>query len=206
MILTPHAERAIETLRIGEHVVTASGAPKTVRWLGRMHCVRPASGTWDWDTAPIRVARNALGDNVPARDLCVSNAHCFLIDGYLVKAVDLINGVTITKCIDYDASELTYYHIELDTHDVVLANGAPAESLRGDERRKHFDNYVEYERLYGPALPVHALCAPIVGYYGGRDALKSRLRSAIAVIYDFRRPLDVIRDDVEARAHRTIAA
>jgi Hint domain len=60
---------------------------------------------------------------------CISHRHALLIDDVLVAAGNLINGTTITR---YDASELAeleFFHIKLELHDVIYAEGAPCETL-----------------------------------------------------------------------------
>ena len=91
---------------------------------------------------------------------------------------------------------------------MVLAEGAPCESLLAkSESRKVFDNYEDYVALYGD-LPTDAMTpfAPIASFNGGRSELRSRLRSALAPVIDVRRPIDVARDTVEARALLSKAA
>ena len=78
---------------------------------------------------PIRIAWSALGPNIPHAELYVSEAHALLIDGVLVAAGNLVNDATITR---YDArglDELEFFHIKLERHDVIYAEGAPSETL-----------------------------------------------------------------------------
>jgi hypothetical protein len=91
---------------------------------------------------------------------------------------------------------------------VLLAEGAACETLLVTaENRSEFSNADEHAGLYG-ALPVVAMapCAPIAEHGGRRGALSSRLRSALAPVVDFRRPADVVRDDLDARAQLSRAA
>jgi hypothetical protein len=62
----------------------------------------PDTKAWVKNVLPIRVARSALGPDVPHADLSVTQTHALLLDGVLVAAGNLINGMTITR---YDASE-----------------------------------------------------------------------------------------------------
>jgi hypothetical protein len=123
------------------------------------------------------------------------------LNGVLVPAEDLINGSTICA-VDPGAEVAIYFHIELDRHDVLLADGAPCESLLASvETRRNFDNFVEFLVRYGAdAMTPMAPFAPVVGFNGGRSQLRSRLRSAFAPIIDVRQPLDIVRDTLEARA------
>ena len=68
-------------------------------------------------------------------------SHSLLIDGVLVPAEALINGTTITRYEAREYDELEFFHIKLESHDVVYAEGVPAETLlrcrriRGQFRR-----------------------------------------------------------------------
>ncbi len=204
---TPDGEIAIEKLSIGDLVVTQNGAARAIRWIGRMTIERCLGAPWPEDVQPVRVAAGAFGANVPHRDLYVSCAHMVHLGGVLIPVRDLINGRTIAVA-DIESEQQVYFHVVLDTHDVLLAEGEPCESLLiSAETLPSFDNYAEYLALYGEPSAVYAApCAPIMSFNGGRGELKSRLRSALAPVIDIRRPLDVVRDEIEARALLSKAA
>ncbi len=77
------------------------------------------------DTWPVRVTAGAFGNSLPARDLLLSPDHAVFVDGALVPVRHLINGGTT---VQEPADEVTYYHVELATHDVILAEELPRES------------------------------------------------------------------------------
>ena len=81
---------------------------------------------------------HALADNIPHHDLRVTKGHSLFIDGLLIPVEYLVNHRTILW--DDRAQEVTVYHVELDTHDVLLSNGLPAESYRDDGNRWLFQN------------------------------------------------------------------
>ena len=87
---------------------------------------------------PVVVCKGALADNVPHRDLRVTKGHSLLIDGVLIPVEFLVNHRSIIW--DDRAQEVSIYHVELDTHDVLLAAGAPAEGYRDDGNRWLFRN------------------------------------------------------------------
>jgi Hint domain len=87
---------------------------------------------------PVIVRKGALVDNVPNRDLRVTKAHLLYIDGVLIPVEFLVNHRTILW--DDRAQEVAICHVELDSHDVLIANGAPAESYRDDGNRWLFQN------------------------------------------------------------------
>ncbi len=200
-LLTPAGEVPIETLAIGDLLVTHDGEERPIRWIGYRSVRRDDATGWPEGSLPIRIQKDALGNGCPHRDLYVSRAHLLYLDGVLVPAGDLINGTTLATAVP-DVDVIHYVHVELDRHDVLVAEGAPCDSLLpAAALRRSFDNYADYVAQYGAsAAAVPALFAPLAGFKGGRSQLTSRMRSAIAPIVDIRRPLDVVRDDLEARA------
>ena len=90
----------------------------------------------------------ALGEGVPARDLYVSPDHGIAIDGLLINAIALVNGHSIYQ-VDAPLDGFTYYHVELENHALLFAEGAAAESyLPQNQERMSFENGSEYEDLY----------------------------------------------------------
>lgn len=146
LIATPGGETAIEDLRIGDAVVTADGRTRPVRWVGRQTIVTVFADPLR--TLPVRVAADALGEGLPARDLYVSPEHALLVSGVLVQAGALVNGTTITRVADLP-ERFTYFHVELDNHALVLAEGVPAETFVDNVTRRRFDNFAEHVALYG---------------------------------------------------------
>ncbi len=151
-IATPAGERAVETLGIGDLVTTADGRSAAVRWVGR-RTMRP-EGENGYRFAdplvylPICIRAGALGQALPRRDLLLSTDHAVLIDGLLVQAGALVNGVSVLRQTRLPET-FTYYHIELPDHALVLAEGVPAETFVDNVTRMGFDNWAEHEALYG---------------------------------------------------------
>ena len=146
---------------------------------------------------PVRIARSALAPDLPRADLYVTAAHSLLIDGVLVPAEMLINGTTITRYEASETDELEYFHIKLESHDVVYAEGVPAETLLNVEESAV--NFADYFRRYGAPTREEARCAPYVHAFGGREEFKSRSRSALSPWIDLRNRADVVRDQLEER-------
>ena len=105
------------------------GGLRPVQWIGR-YPIRKSDPSKPWvkDALPVRIARSALAPNVPHADLCVTALHGLLIDGVLVPAEALINGTTIAR-YEPEGNEMEFFHIKLESHDVIYAEGAPAETL-----------------------------------------------------------------------------
>uniref|UniRef100_UPI003F9C21F4 Hint domain-containing protein n=1 Tax=Rhodoblastus sp. TaxID=1962975 RepID=UPI003F9C21F4 len=172
-ILTENGEVAVEDLRIGDPVVTASGAPRPIVWIGtRAYSARFAGN--NPDLLPIRFRAASLAEGVPARDLLVSPKHAMFLDGVLIPAEHLVNGATIVQ--EKPEDDFHYFHIELESHDVLIAEGALSESFVDDDSRSMFQNAHEYKKLYPEARrkePVY--CAPRVGDGFALDRVRRRL-------------------------------
>ena len=199
-IKTTNGEVSIEELRIGDNVLTASGEIKPIKFVGRRKVSRERNRPWNGD-GPVKISRFAIDGKAPYSDLYVSPAHAIYIDGILIRASNLVNGVTIVAIAKPEALSLTYLHIELDTHEAILAEGLAVESFQRDNPHA-FDNADEYVRLYGsPGEPLTPF-APILRYRSNRQELASHMRSALAPVYDLRKPIEKVRDRVNDRLAR----
>jgi antigen 43 len=166
LIGTPGGEVPVEKLKIGAQVLTAHNGPRKIRWIGRGKVLStPGKHT---AATPVIVCKGALADNVPTRDLHVTKAHSLYIDGVLIPVEFLVNHRTILW--DDRGQEVEIYHIELDRHDVILANGAPAETFRDDGNRWLFQNAYS-----GWGLPPQEPCAPVLTGGPVVDAIWRRL-------------------------------
>lgn len=167
-------EVAIEALAIGDLVVTASGDQRAVRWIGtRSYSGRFASR--NPDALPVRFKAGSLADNVPVRDLLISPKHAMFLDGVLVPAEYLVNGLSIIKETRVD--RVDYYHVELDSHDVLLAEGAASESFVDDGGRAIFQNAHEYAALFQHERRREAVyCAPRLDQGFLLEATRKRIR------------------------------
>ncbi|MGQ0335435.1 Hint domain-containing protein [Halomonas elongata] len=147
MIATPDGEVAVETLSIGDLVLTADGKAIPVKWIGHQSPGKRISGL---NKLPVRISEGALGSNLPNQDLVVTEDHGMVIDGLVINAGALVNQDTIDYVPRHELpKDATYYHIETEGHEVILANGAEAETYVDYLTRQSFDNYAEYVALYG---------------------------------------------------------
>lgn len=134
LIRTTKGDVAVEDLRVGDTVITAYDRRRPIKWIGHreVDCRVLDDPSKDW---PIRIAAHAHGVNRPARDLFVSPFHRILVGEQLIPARSLVNGTTITQ-VERDV--VTYWHVELESHGVLLANNLPAESYEDRGNRGFF--------------------------------------------------------------------
>ena len=145
-ILTDKGEIAVENFAIGDRVVTAEGKLEPIKWIG-YQTIQPNQVKNPLRGYPILIKAGALGNNLPQRDLYVSPDHAMYFEGVLINAGALVNGTSIIKTEPKEA--FTYYHVELENHALLLAEGASAESyLPQNEDRLAYENGAEYEELY----------------------------------------------------------
>ena len=178
-IRTPDGERPIEVFGSRRRGRGAFWGLRADQGNGQSHTVNSESAKWvGKSNLPVLVRRGALGENSPNADLCLTAWHSVYVDGFLIPVGDLVNGISIIfEAVD-GRDTLDFFQIELDSHDMLDAQGAFCESLyrAGTER-----------------------CAPLLRLCGGRSQLRSRLRSAASLVVDRRQPIDVIRDNLEER-------
>ena len=201
-IRTVSGDRKIEDLAVGDLLPTMFGGLRPVQWIGRYSLKKSdSSRPWVKDARPVRIARSALASNVPHADLYVTAAHSLLIDGVLVPAELLINGTTITR-YEPEGDELEFFHIKLESHDVVYAEGAPAETLL--DVSESFANFPDYLRRYGMPTRQETPCVPVIPIHGGRVELLSRARSALSPWIDLRGRADIVRGRLEEGAYSLV--
>jgi len=183
LILTARGDVPVEELLIGDELITVSGEARPIKWIGR----RSYGGRFmigRKDILPICIKTGALSENIPKRDLWISPHHAMLIDGMLIEGKDLVNGVTIVQA--QQASKVEYFHIELETHDVLLAEGAASETFIDDDSRGMFHNAHEFAALYPADAAGNvfaAYCAPRIDAGAVLDGIRRRInrRAGIAM-------------------------
>ncbi len=149
-ILTLAGERAVETLCVGDLVPVADGRRlRRIVWIGstRIDLGRHAEPN---KVAPVRIAQGAFAPGMPHRDLVVSPDHAVWTGGSMIPAYLLANGTTIRR--EATTGSVTYWHIELDGHDLMLAEGLAAESYLDTGNRALFAGNQGDRRLHPDLL------------------------------------------------------
>ncbi len=168
-IATPDGATDVASLRPGDAVRArrdAAWETHVVQWVGRVTVdlrrhPRPERA------APIRVRRDAFAPGMPHRDLLISPDHALFIDGALIQAQALVNGATIAQ--EFRA-RVTYVHVELERHALLLAEGVPAESYLDTGNRAVFAGEAGVRALHPELAPTAAwrfawqelACAPLL--------------------------------------------
>jgi hypothetical protein len=181
LILTDEGEIPVEHLAVGDLVPTEGGGLEPIIWVGSRHvdCRRHPRPL---QVLPVCIRAHAFGPNEPRRDLFLSRDHAIFAEGVLIAVKHLINGDSIRQI---DTPSVTYVHIELPRHGVILAEGLAAETYLDTGDRAGFAGA-------GPAIALHpafgsercdvSVVAKAKGYapprVSGREVTKLRARLA----------------------------
>jgi hypothetical protein len=149
-IALPQGELLVERLRAGMTVLTAAGEARKIVWMGH-RVVDVAAHPQPQSVRPVRIAAHAFGNGRPARNLLLSPDHAIWHDGVLVPAQLLINGRSVRPG---PIGIARYYHVELASHDLLLAEGLAVESYLDTGNRELLG--ASGTRRTGPR------CAPLV--------------------------------------------
>ena len=144
-ILTENGYVAIENLHVDDKVVTKGKIHneeyinledeeklETIIWTGKFNLSNLTSVS-----LPICITANSLGENFPFEDLYVSPVHRILLEGKMVQAKELVNEKTIFQ--DDKCNDVVYYHLELESHSAIMANGVLSESYLDVDNRHIFE-------------------------------------------------------------------
>ena len=177
LIRTERGDVPVESLSLGDRVLTRSDAIAAVVWIGRrqVNCSRHPDPARVW---PVRVRQDAFADGIPARDLWLSPDHAVFADGVLIPIKYLINRTTI---VQEHVAHVHYFHVELDRHNVLFANGLAAESYLDTGNREQFEGGAEYISLHPDFSPLswENACLPLCTEGPPLVAFRRRLRERV---------------------------
>ncbi len=127
----------VEDLTVQDEVKIHSGAFKKIQWVGRSK-IGAEQIKRQPKLQPIKIEAGALGRNLPTRDLWVSRQHRMMVSSSVAERVTgsqdvLVAAIKLTELpgiyIDDTCQDVEYFHIALEGHEIVYADGAPAESF-----------------------------------------------------------------------------
>lgn len=141
MLATPHGEKPIEDLVVGDRIITRDNGLQDIRWIGRRGLTR-VELLANPHLKPVLIRAGSLGDSLPDRDMLVSPNHRMLVANdktalyfeeheVLVSAKHLIDQKGVKQV---ETLGTQYLHLMFDRHEVVLANGAWSESFQPGDR------------------------------------------------------------------------
>jgi hypothetical protein len=183
-IASEGGETAVEDLKIGDLVALYHGGVAPIVWIGRrrVDATRHPNPSAIW---PVRIRAGAFGEHLPKRDLFLSPDHAVYVDEMLIPVKSLINGTSIARLM---CDDVTYYHVELARHDVLLAEGLSCESFLDTGGKRQFEASGVAIALY-PDFSTFRWeaegCAPLIVTGRKFDEVRRRL-NAIATIVDRR--------------------
>ena len=142
----------MEDLAPGDRASARFAGIAPIKWIGHRHvdCARHPDPRSVW---PVRIKQGAFADELPCRDLLVSPDHAVYCCGNLIPARRLVNGASI---VQERRDEAVYYHVELDRHDLLLAEGLLVESYLDTGNRGAFENGAS-------PIPLHSAFASNTG-------------------------------------------
>ena len=137
MILTDQGERAVETLRPGDRVMTRDHGWQAIRWIGSRRVDGSLLRAFP-KMRPVRIGAGTLGPDLPRRDLYVSQQHRILVGSRIAErifgqpevlvAARFLTGIP-GIAVDESDDGLDYFHLLFNRHEIVISEGAQTESL-----------------------------------------------------------------------------
>ena len=181
-IRTRRGDVVVEDLVEGDVVpMEIDGGEAPIVWIGRsdVDCAHHPRPRTVW---PVLISAHAFGPSMPERDLLLSPDHAVYVDEVLIPVGQLANGTSIAQV---PVGKVTYYHVELPRHDVLLAEGLPVESYLDTGDRSNFANGGGPMRLFphflsAPNAPVvweARGCAPLIVTGPKLDAVRERVNA-----------------------------
>lgn len=158
LIETSLGPRKVEELWIGDSVVTAGGGTTAVKWIGRQELRPLLAGA---EAQPVRIRDGALGGGLPRGDLTLSADHGLVLDGFVINAGALVKGRGIDFVpLDELPDRVLYFHVETEAHELILAEGVPAETYLEHVTPHAFENGAERAARTIPEMHLPRITSP----------------------------------------------
>ena len=161
-LATESGEVEVQSLRVGDRVrAVLTGRWEKVEWIGHrvIDCTRHPRKEQVW---PIRISAHAFGPCQPGRDLFLSPHHGVYVNDVLIPVGLLVNGTTVRQI---QLPAIDYWHVELPRHEVILAEGMPAETYLDTGDRTDFlgaGPFTTLFPLFGARRADGEGCAPLI--------------------------------------------
>lgn len=129
----------VEDIRIGDEILTLVNGVKETRaviWAGKAEAMIRPDLPNDLSGYPVRIVKDALGENLPFKDMLITSEHCLYLEGAFVPVRMLINGITVFY--DTTIRQYEYFHIETERHSIISADGVWSESYLDTGKRQSF--------------------------------------------------------------------
>lgn len=168
---------AVEDLVAGDLVRSLSGEMKPLRWVGRRAVSGDFAARHPAKSLPVCLSAGALGEALPLRDLWLSPEHCLHHAGALIPARSLVNGTSVVQ--RHPARELVYFHLLLDVHDVIFAEGVESETYRPANNLFGFQNRESFPADISRDQSDKSACFPVKFKGAQIEALRARLAQTV---------------------------
>ena len=187
LIRTQQGEVPIEDLQAGDSVWTQDNGFQPIAWIGSRQ-LREAELKRNPNLLPIRIRKGALGLGLPERDLVVSPQHRILINSKIVRRATKSSEILVAAKLltqlsgiqtDVDVTEMEYFHMMFDTHQLVIAEGTLAESLfLGSEALKGLQPaaQLEIQTLFPDLFKSSYVPQPVRPFVSGRKGRRIAAR------------------------------
>jgi hypothetical protein len=180
-LLGMDGEILVEDIQVGDRLVTVrenGPASRKVVWTGRRAIALHRHPQPEL-VRPVRITAGAIAAGIPERDLRLSPEHAIYLGGALFTAASLVNSVTIYQ--EQTTTHVTYHHIELESHDILMAEGLPCESFLDTGNKTMFESVSGIIILHPDFCsgPDAAFCAPLIREGAALDAIRACLRLGI---------------------------
>ncbi len=210
LIRTTRGDVAVETLTMDDVAITRDGRRKPIRWIGHRH-VRCDDHPEPRKVWPVRVAAGTFGNGLPYADLWLSRNHALCLENCLIPVRGLLDENRVAQIRQ---AEVTYWHVEVDGHDVLLANGLPAESYLDTGNRRGFEKagvaLLHFDEEPAAAYDGAGYCLPLIesgprlseirAHYGlGRAPATEQTAFAVHLVADGAVLSPVLADENELR-------